>query len=464
MDFASIFKERDPTKGNLLKCSLLMTWPLWINTGAWIAMSGLNIYWVSKIGPEALAAILAGNTAFMLLMAPIQGVATSCYGLIGWLSGSKDKEDKIELEKTAGEILTFGFLVSLAVAFFGFIFAPTLLSLVCADEKVISQAVVYLRIQATGGIISFSFWIINEIMRANKDMIRPMLAIFLIIALNAIFDWLFVLGNLGFPRLGVSGAALASALSAVIGTIFNFWIIFTGKSSIKIKFGKWNDLKIRIKTLKEIVRISGFHAMDLVARVSFDLILLGIIACWGTAALAVASVGGRLFRMTSVLGFDLAKTTAIIAANNLGAGNVKRAEKSGWINIGLNVAMMGTISLIFFIFAEKIMGFYGNGAEMIAVGASYLKITTIGYIFSATAIILGRVFAGAKNTKIPALITFANGVILIILAKYLPQFANLGVSGVWLAILIYMILNGSVFLILFKTGVWRKIANKQNIA
>ncbi len=462
MDISAIFRERDPTKGNLLKCSLIMAWPLWINTGAWIAMSGLNIYWVSKIGPEALAAVLTGNTAFMLLMAPIQGIVTSCYGLIGSLSGSKNKS---ELEKTAREILTFGFLISLAVASLGFIFAPALLNLVCTDEKVVSSAVAYLKIQAVGGIISFSFWIINGIIRANKDMIRPMFAVLMIIILNAIFDWLFVLGNLGFPRLEVVGAALASTLSAGIGALFNFWIIYRGKSSIQIKFLKWNDFKIRIETLKEIVRISGFHALDLIGRVSFDLILLGIIACWGTAALAVASVGGRLLRMTSVLGFDLAMATAIIVANNLGAGNAKRAERAGWVNIGLNIFIMGTVGLIFNVFAEKIMAFYGNNnSEMIVIGISYLKITTIGYVFSAVAIILGRVFAGAKNTKIPALITFANCIILIVLAKYLARFANLGVSGVWLAMLVYMILNGSIFLILFKTGIWKKITNKQNIA
>ena len=55
MNWNAIFKERDPTQGSILKCTLLMTWPLWFNSGVWIISHGLNIYWVSRVGTEALA-------------------------------------------------------------------------------------------------------------------------------------------------------------------------------------------------------------------------------------------------------------------------------------------------------------------------------------------------------------------------------------------------------------------------
>jgi putative MATE family efflux protein len=453
MDWSAVFKERDPTQGSIIKCTLLMTWPLWLNTVIWIVSHGLNIYWVSKVGPEALAAVVAGNTAFMLMMALVQGLVIAGHSLIGSLAGSRNKE---ELDKTAKEILLTGFILSLVLASLGSIFAPRLLNLIGTEEKILSLAAVYLRIQAIGGIISFSLWVICGMLRAVRDMIRPMIMIFLVIILQIIFDWLLVLGNLGFPKLEVIGAALSSAMSASIGALIGLKIILKGTSGIKIGIKKWNESKIRLSTIKEIIRISGFQSIDQVGKAGFDLIVLGIVASWGTASLAAYSIGVRLLRMTSVLGLDLGITTIIAVSNNLGAGKEKKAEKYVWINVGINILMMGAGALALFIFADKIMHFYCLESKIVLIGIDYLRITAFGYVFIAATTILSKAFAGAKNTKIPAAITFITSLILVILAKYLPTIGDMGIGGIWYAILISVVLNGLILVILFKIGVWKR--------
>ena len=70
-------------------------------------------------------------------------------------------------------------------------------------------------------------------------MARPMAVVFIILVLNGIFDWFFILGHMGFPKLGVAGAALASTSSASIGAVLNFLILVKGKSPIKINLKKW---------------------------------------------------------------------------------------------------------------------------------------------------------------------------------------------------------------------------------
>jgi putative MATE family efflux protein len=448
MDISKIFKERDPTQGSIAKNILSMTWPLWFNSGVWIIFYGLNIYWVSKVGTEAIAAVISGGTAFMLLMAPVQGLVTASYGLIGNLIGSRRL---VEAEKMAKKILTTTWFFSLALAFTGCFFASDLLKIIGVKENVLESAAVYLRIQAIFGIVSFSLWVENGIFRASGDMMRPMVAMFSVIVLNGIFDWLFILGNLGFPRLEVAGAALASAGSAAIGAIFSFALLAKGKSIIRIHLNKWRDFKITLEDLKNIFRIAGFDSFDLFDRAAIEFIFLRCVAFWGTAALAVYGIGQRLFKMSSMAGIDLGVTVASMVSNNLGAKNLKRAKKSACLATGFNILIMGFIALLFFIFAEEIMSFYSQDAEVIRLGVSYLKITVLGYVFIAATTVLRKAFAGAKDTKTPAIVTFlAWGIVQISLANYLPEFFGLGVLGIWLAILIATVINGFVLAALFK--------------
>ncbi len=451
-----LMKERNPTEGSILKNILTITWPLWFNSGIWIVFYGLNIYWVSKLGTEAIAAVTAGSMGFMLFMALIQGLVTTTYALIGNLAG---RHDWPEAEKLAKKILTATWLISLSIAFLGYFFAPHLLKLIGTEEKVLHLATTYLRIQAVGGIVSFSLWVQNGMIRSTGDMGRPMLVIFTVIVLNGIFDWLLILGNLGFPRLGVAGASLASALSASIGAVISFFILVKGYSPLKINLKKWRDFKIDFGAIKEIARIAGFDSLEMISKVIIEFVLLWCIAFWGTAALAVYGIGQRLLKMCSMPGFDLSMTTAIMVSNNLGIGETKRAEKSAWINMGLNILIMGLAGLCFFNFAEKIMSFYSRDAEVVKMGVVYLEITTIGYVFLAAGIILRRAFAGAKNTRITALTTILTlGVVQLSLACFLSKFTSLAISGVWWAILTAAATNGLTltFLFKFKPNLWKK--------
>lgn len=453
MDFNKILRERDPTQGSIIKNILAMTWPLWLNSGVYIVFNSINIYWISKIGTQALAALIAGNISYMLMMAPVQGLATASRVLVGNLVG---KQDNDELEKTVKEILGISLILSFMLSAFGYIFAPFLFRLIGAEPEIISLATAYLRIQVIGGIASFSLWVINGMIRGSRDMGRPMIVIFLVIVLNTIFDPFFILGWLGFPRLEVAGCAISSALSASIGAVVAFWMLIGGKTPLKIKFKKFGDLKPRIETLKGILRIAGFETCETIGKISFDLILLKFMAVWGVAALAAYSIGQRFLRMATIVGQDLSTTTEIIMSNNLGAGNIKRAGKNTWISAGLNIFFMAAIGAILFFFAKELLNIYSRELEVISIGIKYFRITVFGYIFLAAGIVLRKAFAGAKDTKTPMITNYLSfGAVQISLAWLLPKFFNLGVSGIWWAILTAMVLNGSILAILFKIGFWK---------
>lgn len=446
-----IFRERDPTQGSILKTSISWASRLWPNTIFWILINLLSLFWLSKIGIEAIAAVAIGGAAFVCLMAVISGIVISTHGLIGGCN----KNDKIGLEKRVKQILSTTWFTSIVLALAGYFLAPPLLNLLGAEPRVTSEAITYLRIQAIFGIISFSFWPLNEMVRATGFMNRGMIFMAIVLAFQGLFDYAFILGNFGLPQMGVAGSSLSRALSAVIGTIAVFWWICSGKWLIKINFKNWQDFKIRWQALKEVFSIAGFNILQNFSGQGVQMVILGIITPFGSIALGAYEIGQRFFRYSNMFGMDLGKGTSIGVANNLAKGLIKRAKNWGWINAAVNTALMAFLGTPLFIFANQIVEIYTHDAEVVNIGVSYFRITVIGYIFLMTGIIFERVFTGAKNTWIPLLAYWLMAGMQIGLAFILPKYFGLGISGIWIALLIGMIFYGLVLTTLFKIGCWK---------
>ena len=447
MKIPDIFRERDPTQGSLAKTSIFMTIPLWLNTILWMIINSLNLFWVSGLGEAAIVAVAIGSTAFTILMVPTQGIGIATYNLIGGFN----RDDRAGLDKLVKQVLAITWLASFALAIFGYFVGPVLLRLLGAESEVLSSAAAYLRISSLGGLISFSFWPLLKMVRSTRDMFRPMLFMGLVLALDGVFDYLFILGNLGFPKLGVTGAALSSVFSAVIGAALVIWMLARGKMFLKINFRDWRGFKLTFKTLRDVFWISGFDTLEGLIRTAVVMINFGIVAFFGTVALAAFSIGQRFFKYASQFCSDIGETTAIVFSNNL--RDLKRAEKSSWVNSIISAVILGVIGLVFFIFAGRIVGLFTKNPEVLAAGAAYLKITTlagIGYVFFAVGSILRKAFVGAGDTLTPLLVFLAMIALQTGLAIALPKYFGLGINGVWLALLAGMIFYGSALFVLFK--------------
>src|SRR3989344_760428 len=447
MKIPNIFKERNPTQGSLVKISIFMTIPLWLNTILWMIINSLNLFWVSGLGEAAIVAVAIGSTAFTILMVPTQGIGIATYNLIGGFN----RDDRAGLDKLVKQVLAITWLASFALAIFGYFVGPVLLRLLGAESEVLSSAAAYLRISSLGGLISFSFWPLLKMVRSTRDMFRPMLFMGLVLALDGVFDYLFILGNLGFPKLGVTGAALSSVFSAVIGTALVIWMLARGKMFLRVNFRDWRGFKLTFKTLRALFWISGFDTLEGLIRTAVVMINFGIVAFFGTVAIAAFSIGQRFFKYASQFCSDIGETTAIVFSNNL--RDLKRAEKSSWVNSIISAIILGAIGLIFFIFAGRIVGLFTKNPEVLAAGIAYLKITTlagIGYIFFTVGSILRKSFVGAGDTLTPLLVFLAMIVLQTGLAITLPKYFGLGINGVWLALLAGMIFYGSALSTLFK--------------
>ncbi len=437
------FKKIDFTTGSIPKNIILNTIPLWISSAFYVGFNPWELYLVGKLGSEAIAALTIGGTGVMLFWVVMIGLSNASIAMVGNLAGKGDIRGASKLAK---EIMGLTFLISLILAIIGYLVSPWLMSILGAEVEVLRLAIPYMRICMLGATIAFPVYVINGILRGTGEMKLSMIIVCGAITINAILLPPFIFGF----GLGLNGAALAYVVADGTGTLAGIWVLSRGKSTIKI------DLRIekflRLITIKEVLRFVSLNSFELFAISVVELVMMSLVGIFGTYALAAYGIGRRMLMMVSLLGFDLAITTSVIVANNLGAKKVKRAELSAWIASAFNILIMGSAAIILFVLAERTIAIFDPNPEVIEVGAGYLRITTPGWVFLAMWIILRRALIGARDVISPLLISLFTLGVQIFLAYSLK---SLGINGVWWAIFTANVLQGLISSAWFYTGRWK---------
>ncbi len=459
-NFHKLFKKEDLTSGSITKNILSVVFPLWIGTILYTIFIGLDTYWVSRLGSVAIAAVAVGGSGYMFFWTALVGLSNATIAILGDLVGQKDYEGASIL---SGEILAITIAASFGLGLVGYLITPGLLKLLGASPEVAVLATGYLRIYMAGAIITFPVYVINSILRSGGDMLSPMLIVGGQIILNLVLDPLLILG-IGFPKLGVDGAALAGVIAGAAGTLAGLWVLVKGKSFIRLDLKKIKLYFPRLHTLKETLRLVGPNTVEMLGMSVVGLVIIGIVARWGTNALAAYGIGTRLFMLVSLPGLDLAMATAIIMSNNIGARKIKRAIAGTWVAAGFNMLIMGVGGIVLFVLAGEVVRLFVVNPEVVNIGINYLKITVPGWLFLAVWTILRRAFIGAKDVATPLFISFFTLIgVQIPIAIYLPKTVNIGVNGVWWAILVATLGQGIISVVLFQRGRWKaNIEGKNN--
>lgn len=188
------------------------------------------------------------------------------------------------------------------------------------------------------------------------------------------------------------------------------------------------------------------------------MVLMGLVAQYGTVALAAYGIGIRLDLLIMMPGFGLAAATATLVGQNLGAQKPHRAEKSSWIAALWFVLIMSGVGVLFYLAPRTLYALFNSSSQVLEHGTRYLRTIVWGYPFLALSIIFTRALTGAGDTIKPMMITgMSLFLVAVPLAMAIPRFFDTGVTGVWLAIVISHFINGLAMMAMFTRGSWKNI-------
>ncbi|MFA4844167.1 MAG: MATE family efflux transporter [Candidatus Margulisiibacteriota bacterium] len=440
-------RERDLTSGSLSKAVWVLAVPMMIGNLLQTAFNLVDMAWVGRLGPDALAAVSMSGSILMVLMFVMIGVGVGTTALVARAIGAKEKA---QADHFAMQSLVLGLIGSVFFGLIGYFISPFLLTLLGADPTVASLGTGYLQIMFIGVIVMFFMFLIAAILQGAGDAITPMVVLAISVLLNIVLDPLMIFG-IGFPKMGVNGAAWATVIAEGIGSLIALEVLLHGRSRVQVKLA---DLRIDWPVMWRILKIGLPASVQMSLRGLMGIALIAIVAKFGMAAVAAYGVGLRLNMLAMMPGFALANAAGTLVGQNLGAKKPERAVTSSWLAVGYYLVISILLGVLFLVFPERLMMVFNEQLQVISIGAELLRYTAAGLPFVVVGLVLGRSLNGAGDSLPPAVFTLiALWFIQVPLAFYLS--GTMGLTGIWVAILIAQIVLALLTFAWFQAGFWK---------
>ncbi len=439
---------RLPLRQGLLR----LAGPMFVSSLLQNAQSLIDLFWVGRLGSEAVAGLALSGTILFLMWPLVMGLAIGTVALVSRYIGAGQHE---QAAAAAGQSLGLSIIVGVLIGGSGLLALNSLLRLIGPEPAVAELARQYLVISFMGFFTVFLLAISGSALQAAGNALLPMTGMILANLINLALDPVLIFGWLGCPALGVRGAAWATVFSQAVAAAVVTIGLFRGIPRLKVG---WHHLAPRINQAWQVFRIGIFSAGQMLARSLMVFVLFRIVASCGTAALAGYGIGLRFHQMILLPCFVLGNASAALVGQNLGAGQPERAVRASWLaaNIGMLINLVAAALIM--LFAPFLTSFFSQDPQVTAVCVNYLRLVSPFYIFAAMGIILGRSMNGAGDTVPTMLITIVTlWGIQVPLAQLFARLFDPATTGVWWSIAISNLLNGLITAAWFKIGRWKHI-------
>jgi len=292
-------------------------------------------------------------------------------------------------------------------------------------------------------------------MQASGDTMNPMKISVIYRVLHVVLCPFLVFGWWIFPKMGVSGADVTTVISQSLGGAIGLWFLFSGRTRLRLSF---RGFRFDTRLLWRIVKVGLPASINSMERSVVGLVMMWFIAPFGTLAVAAHTIMSRveMFIMMPSMGFGQA--AGVLAGQNMGANQPARAEKSGWIGVGLTEGIMLVFSAAILVWAPQVVRIFNSEPGVVEICATFLRIAAVGNIFMGFAAVLADCLNGVGDTVIPmaaSLITM--WAVQVPLAYYLPKYTDLGVYGVRWAMAAALAMRAFTYIIYFRAGRWKRL-------
>lgn len=445
-------KNRDLIlSGNLLKALLLLAIPIIINNFIQTMYNLVDTYWLGQIGSNEMAAITLVSPMQSVIVNFGQGITVAGSILISQYVGAGEMK---QAKSMATQIFVCSIIFSIVCASICFIATPGIVSWLGAEEEVLEYGISYIRIILIDMPFLFILNIYTGINQAQGDTVKPMLLNLTGILINMVLDPLFLM----YFDMGVAGAAFATLLAKMPCAIIALISVTNPKNNLRISF---KNFKFDVAKLKKIAKI-GLPTAIGGSTMQFGFLLMSRnVMEFGTAAVAAYGIGNKINGIISMPSNAMGSATATIVGQNIGAGQLPRAEYGYKLARKIIVSFLFVSGLILSrkVIATPIVGIFSNDEKVIGWAADFLSIMAICCWTNGIHNTTSGLFQGSGHTLILMLIDATRlWVFRFITIWFCQTVLNMGVESIWYSVVVSNALSAFILWILYKLKLWKKDA------
>jgi putative MATE family efflux protein len=444
--------DSDYTRIDLKRAILLLAIPMVLELVMESTFAVVDIFFVGKLGPSAVATVGLTETYLFLLYSMAMGLATAVTALVARRIGEKRAD---EAGAVAVQSILLGLLFSLPFAIAGIFFAKDLLALMGADAWAVEQGHRYTRIMLGGNAVIILLFVINAVFRGAGNPSIAMRVLWTANAANMILDPILIFGWGPIPAFGVEGAAIATTTGRGIGVLLQFYYLFRGGQKVALK---WERVRWNAAVAWNVFKTSLGGIGQMFVGMTSWIFLMRILASVGSEAVAGATIALRVMMFTLMPAWGMSNAAATLVGQNLGAKDPGRAESSVW-RIGIyNTWFLGAVSIVYFFCNVQLMGIFTDDARVIAIGSGWLRILSYSFLVYGWWMVSTQAFNGAGDTRTPTLINIVFfWMIQIPLSWFLAIRLDWAHSGVFWGVFCSETSVGLFTMWLFTRGKWKTV-------
>ena len=443
--------HHDYTSGPIGRAIILLAVPMVLEMFMESLFAVADIFWLGHVSADAVATV--GLTESMLTVAYTAAMGLSI-GVTAMVARRIGEKDPVGAAEVAVQGIALGVIIAALLGVAGVVFAPTLLALMGASPEVIATGQTYTRIMLGGNVVILLLFLINAIFRGAGDAAIAFRVLLLANSLNIILGPLLIFGVGPFPRLGVTGAAIATTIGRGIGVLYQLYRLWRRDGRVVIH---QEQIELKPTVMKTLLRLSGTGTFQVFVGMASWIGLTRINASFGTDALAGYQIAIRIIIFALLPSWGLANAAATMVGQALGAGKPERGEQAVWRAAFYNLVFLGLAGVAFIVFANPIAHLFTKDPIVASIAASCLRIISYGYVFYAYGMVLTNSFNGAGDTWTP---TWLNLICFwvweIPLAWWLARHVGLGPQGVAWAVTIAFSTLAVLSAVLFRRGRWKE--------
>ncbi len=432
-----------------------MAWPSVLET-FFVALAGMvDSLMVSSIGAYAVAAVGLTTQPKFIGLSLFMAINVAVSALVARRRGQKDQYGANQILMVAlAIIVTMGVVVSaLCVAF-----ADPIIRFCGSEPDTHESAVIYFQIIMGGMMFNIVSLVINAAQRGAGRTRIAMRTNVTANTLNMIGNYLLIGGNLGFPALGIRGAALATVLGTVVACFMSISSLFSKDGFISIYYIVKQKVRLRKNALDSITHVGWPILLErLLVRIGFLSSAL-MTAKLGTEVMAAHQVASNVMSLSFSFGDGMQAAAVALIGRSLGEERPDLARTYGTICQRMGFLISMVLAVIYLLFGRPFFNLYFEETHIVEMGVQVMRIMVVIVMLQISQVIYMGCLRGAGDVKFTTVVsTFSISFVRTACAYLLCYICGLGLNGIWLGVVCDQLSRFLLTRWRFKSGVWTKM-------
>ena len=442
---------KDLTQGSVTKHLLHMSAFMAVSMVVQTLYLLADLFWVGRLGKEAIAAVGVAGNLTMLVLAVTQMLGVGTTALISQAAGRKDQP---HAELVFNQSCAMSIWVAVALGVVGFLSMNAYATSLSADANTAALAKAYLLWFLPAMLLQFPLVSMGSALRATGIVQAPVVFQVMSVVLNMVLAPFLIFGIGPWPKMGVTGAALATFISILVADLLIIWYFEKKYHYLRFRFPLW---RAQMKIWGAMLRIGIPAGAEFILLFVYIMIVYAIIRHFGPAAQAGFGVGARVMQALFLPVVALSFAVSPVVGQNFGGRQADRVRHSVRSGLLLAAGVMLVLAIFTEIFPRTMIGFFSKDAAVIQFGSDYLRIVAFNFVAAGLVFTSSSMFQGLGNT-IPPLLSSASRLILFALpALVLSQKPGFDIKIVWYLSVGSQLLQAGINLLLLRRELHRKL-------